>query len=111
MAAKPIKPKASNEGVIPIEEVEVTPVGVDTTAEEETPVAVATSPEEDGKTATVTFEDTKSTPIQKNVKIRPRVNHSCNIGGVAYHFEKGKQYNVPENVKSILLQADLLMPL
>lgn len=60
---------------------------------------------------TVTFEDKKSTPAEKNVKICLRAKHSCTIGGVHYHFEKGKQYNVPQSVKSILMQADLLMPL
>ena len=110
--AKNFKPKASTniiEGATPVEETEVTntpdePVGA--TSTEETPV------EEVSKTApTVTFEDKKSTPIEKNVKVCLKTKHSCFIGGVAYHFEKGKQYNVPASVKSILMQADLLMPL
>ena len=68
---------------------------------------------EENQKPTVTFDDKDSNkkPIEKNVKVCTKVNHSCCIGGVRYHFEKGKQTNVPENVKSILKQADLLMPL
>ena len=129
MAAKNFKPKASSnviEGATPVNETEVTntpdEVSVEATPEKEspkteqtevTPVKESDSNHEVSETApTVTFEDTKSTtPIEKNVKIRLRAKHSCSIGGVAYHFEKGKQYNVPASVKSILMQADLLMPL
>ena len=128
MAARNFKPKASSniiDGATPVEEqIPVTP------AEEENTVETATSPvevespvtvvpevpetkeDEDKTEPSVTFEDKSSkTPIEKNVKIRTKVNHSCCIGGVRYHFEKGKQTNVPESVKAILLQADLLMPL
>lgn len=129
MAARNFKPKASSniiEGATPVEEqIPVTPVEEENVAEatattevQETPVAeVAKAPEAVNEvpetTPTVTFNEDKSNkaPIEKNVKIRTRVNHSCCIGGVRYHFEKGKQTNVPESVKAILLQADLLMPL
>ena len=113
MAAKNFKPKASSniiEGATPVENTEVTMTpdeSVGATPVEETPVTEVVS-----ETApTVTFEDKKSTPIEKNVKVCLKTKHSCFIGGVAYHFEKGKQYNVPASVKSILMQADLLMPL
>ena len=130
MAANKFKPKASSniiEGATPVEETGVTMTpdeSVGATPTEETPVAESTETTSVGKTEedsvkeevsetapTVTFEDKKSTPIEKNVKICLKTKHSCNIGGVAYHFEKGKQYNVPASVKSILMQADLLMPL
>lgn len=128
MATRNFKPKASSniiEGATPVEEqIPVTPVEEENVAEatatpdvQETPVAeVPEAPEKENEvpqtTPTVTFEDKSTkTPIEKNVKIRTRVNHSCCIGGVRYHFEKGKQTNVPESVKAILLQADLLMPL
>lgn len=114
MAAKNFKPKASSniiEGATPVAETEVTmtpdesvEVAVEVTPVEETVEVKETEP-------TVTFEDKKSTPIEKNVKVCLKTKHSCHIGGVAYHFEKGKQYNVPQSVKSILMQADLLMPL
>lgn len=124
MAASKFKPKASSniiEGATPVEETEVTMTpdeSVGATPTEETPVAenpevtpVEKTEEVSETVPTVTFEDNKSTPIEKNVKVCLKTKHSCIIGGVAYHFEKGKQYNVPASVKSILMQADLLMPL
>ena len=128
MATRNFKPKASSniiEGATPVEEQNVvSPVEQEEVVEAtSTPVAQETPdveapevPESENKveetTPTVTFEDKSSkTPVEKNVKIRTRVNHTCSIGGVRYHFEKGKMTNVPESVKAILLQADLLMPL
>ena len=115
MATKNFKPKASSniiEGATPVEEQSV----ITSVAQEDSVVEAPEVPETENKVEetnqTVTFEDkTTKTPIEKNVKIRTRVNHSCSIGGVRYHFEKGKTVNVPESVKAILLQADLLMPL
>lgn len=128
MAAQKFKPKASSniiEGATPVPETEVTntpendEASVETTVEEtpvvETDTVGTPTPAEtvEEKTApTVTFDENKATkPVVKNVKVCVKTNHSCTIGGVTYHFIKGKQYNVPANVKSILLQADLLMPL
>lgn len=80
---------------VPVEEVKV-----------ETPeVALATSDVE-----------IKATPAmdvspEKNVKIKMARNHNCCIGGTWYSLEKDKQYNVPENVKHILMGAGLLVPL
>lgn len=129
MATRNFKPKASSnliEGATPAEEqTVVAPVEQEEVAEptsipvvEEAPVDEATeAPQHENEQVqetapTVTFEDKSTkTPVEKNVKIRTRVDHSCCIGGVRYHFEKGKQTNVPESVKAILLQADLLMPL
>ena len=132
MAARNFKPKASSniiEGATPVEETTVVaptdeekevantpaPVEEETTAVTSPEVPeTETEPETQPETPApaVTFEDKSTkTPIEKNVKIRTKVNHSCCIGGVRYHFEKGKQTNVPESVKAILLQADLLMPL
>ena len=116
MAASKFKPKASSniiEGATPVDddaEVTMTPDESveESTVGEDTPVMT----EEVNETVpTVIFEDKKSTPIEKNVKVCLKTKHSCFIGGVAYHFERGKQYNVPASVKSILMQADLLMPL
>lgn len=47
----------------------------------------------------------------KMVKIKAKENHKCFIGGEWYYLIEGKQYNVPENVKAILLRADKLIPL
>lgn len=55
--------------------------------------------------------DIGEAPAPKNVRISLKTDHNCVIGGEHYHFVKGKQYNVPYEVKSILKQADLLMPL
>ena len=52
--------------------------------------------------------ESKSHPIERKVKICLAKDHSCSIGGIRYHFEAGKSYNVPEGVKSILRQAGLL---
>lgn len=116
MAARNFKPKASSniiEGATPVAEAEET---IPTVNEEDSVTVVTTevSPVEETKETTpvVTFEDkSPKTPIEKNVKVRLKTDHSCTIGGVRYHFVKGKHTNVPESVKSILLQADLLMPL
>lgn len=50
-------------------------------------------------------------PAVKNVKILPKENHTCCIGGVRYYLKKGVQTNVPVEVKEILNKAGLLMPL
>lgn len=47
----------------------------------------------------------------KNVRILPRVNHTCVIGGIRYTLVKGVQQNVPLDVKNILTKSDLLSPL
>lgn len=54
--------------------------------------------------------DSKGIP-DRNVRIITNQNHSCNIGGTFYIFEKGKQMNVPQNVSDILREANLLAPL
>ena len=56
-------------------------------------------------------ETKNTTPIERNVKVRLAVNHTCCVGGIRYHFEKNKVYNVPLNVKTILAKADMLKPL
>ena len=129
MATRNFKPKASSniiEGATAVEEQNVdtsveqkevasatsTPAPLETSVVESTEATEHENEKVEETTPTVTFEDKSTkTPIEKNVKIRTKVSHSCCIGGVRYHFEKGKQTNVPESVKAILLQADLLMPL
>lgn len=48
---------------------------------------------------------------EKMVKVKMKDRHKCCIGGVWYYLEQGKQYNVPENVKEVLMKADKLLPL
>lgn len=55
-------------------------------------------------------EQTKKAPTTM-VKIKLVKNHRCSIGGEWYSFQEGKQYNVPEQVKNILMKANLLQPL
>lgn len=50
-------------------------------------------------------------PPTKMVKILMSENHKCCIGGEWYYLLKDKQYNVPENVKDILLRANKLRPI
>lgn len=47
----------------------------------------------------------------KMVKILMNENHKCCIGGEWYYLLKDKHYNVPENVKAILMRANKLRPL
>ena len=48
---------------------------------------------------------------EKMVKVKMKDRHKCCIGGEWYYLEQGKQYNVPENVKEVLMKADKLLPL
>lgn len=47
----------------------------------------------------------------KMVKVLMNENHKCCIGGEWYYLMKDKQYNVPENVRDILLRANKLKPI
>ena len=58
------------------------------------------------------IEQVKSTKRpEKMVKVKMKDRHKCCIGGEWYYLEQGKQYNVPENVKEVLMKADKLLPL
>lgn len=50
-------------------------------------------------------------PPTKMVKVLMNENHKCCIGGEWYYLLKDKQYNVPENVKDVLLRANKLKPI
>lgn len=67
----------------------------------------ASAPSED-VTMNVSAETKK--PVH-NVKVRTNCDHRCSIGGVWYDFKKGVQQSVPDEVKTVLLRAGLLMPL
>lgn len=54
----------------------------------------------------------KKSPIQeKNVRVKPKEDHNCCIGGLWYYFRKGVCQNVPTEVKEILASAGKLDPL
>lgn len=55
-------------------------------------------------------EEPKVAPV-KMVKILMNQDHKCFIGGEWYYLLKDKHYNVPENVKSILMRGNKLRPL
>ena len=99
--AKAFKPKTS--GITIDDEENVTEV-TEAVQEETTPVSES-EPE-------VTFNETlEQKSAVKNVKILPKENHNCSIGGVRYYLRKGVQQSVPEEVKAVLLKSGLLMPL
>lgn len=54
---------------------------------------------------------TKPLQTTKMVKVMLNKPHRCHIGGEWYSFQANKQYNVPEQVKLILMKANLLLPL
>lgn len=54
---------------------------------------------------------TKPMQTTKMVKVMLSASHRCHIGGEWYTFQANKQYNVPEQVKKILMQSGLLLPL
>ena len=58
----------------------------------------------------VVAEEITNAP-QKMVKVLMASNHKCFVGGEWYYLLKDKYYNVPENVKAILLKANKLKPL
>ena len=63
--------------------------------------------------STVTFDRTiKAPPDKTQVRILMGDNYKGHIGGVRYNLERGKCYNVPENLKRILSEIKgMLLPL
>lgn len=59
----------------------------------------------------VKVDNAPTTKPTTMVRILMKEDHRCNIGGNWYCFTKGKHYNVPENVKNILMRANKLLPL
>ena len=58
----------------------------------------------------VVVEEPVVNPV-KMVKILMACDHKCCIGGEWYYLLKDKHYNVPENVKAVLMEANKLKPL
>lgn len=67
------------------------------------------------KKETVDIKPNTDKPIaekpQTLKKIKLREDHRCHIGGTNYRFSKGEVYTVPVQVKEILSNAGLLVPL
>lgn len=53
---------------------------------------------------------TKDKNGEKLVRIRVAKRFKCYIGEW-YYFETNKTYNVPENVKNVLMQRGILLPM
>ena len=104
------KTNSTTAEVATVEPVESIPA-VEDVSEAEVASVTVVEPESETAPPEVVFSDVESTPASRNVKVRLKRNHSCVIGGERYNFEGGKQVSVPENVKAILMRADLLLPL
>lgn len=98
--AKAFKPKTSGINIDEIED------GMITDSAESVQEEVSVSEPE------VTFNEAlEQKSAVKNVKILPKEDHNCSIGGVRYYLRKGVQQSVPEEVKAVLLKSNLLLPL
>lgn len=106
---------------LPDEETEETEETEEENTDEESEFSV---PTEEEKVSSIDVPDiriivpeaTYNAPIKeyndaKKVRVRVSANHRCYVGGEWYFFTKGEAYNVPENVKSILAEANLLAAL
>lgn len=108
-----IKPKTN--GVV-IDETPIESLEVETPVEEvptnETPVDEMDIPESvtSGDEVTIDMDVAQKAPV-KSVRVCPKEDHTCSIGGVRYFFKKGVCQNVPVEVKTILVKAGLLSPL
>ena len=71
---------------------------------------VVEEPKETLDEVQVVVEEPKQIPV-KMVKILMACDHKCLIGGEWYYLLKDKHYNVPENVKAVLMEANKLKPL
>lgn len=69
-----------------------------------TPVVNVNTPTDSGSASAVQAVSTMK-------RVRLRNSHNCSIGGVRYSFKKGEVVSVPENVRRVLAEADLLLPL
>lgn len=63
---------------------------------------------EDETSADSSDDDVTIQSAVKKVKVKVKKDHSCSIGGVWYNLVAGKETNVPEHVKQILANANLL---
>lgn len=112
--AKQFKPKTSGATVLDTTAPEETTVNSDTVEEgvENTVDTVDTVDTVEDKVEEVVANESivQKSPV-KNVKILPKCDHTCCIGGTRYFLKKGVQTNVPQEVKDILNKSGLLMPL
>lgn len=68
--------------------------------------------EETKEAEEITLVNTEKTVVkEESVRVKPKVTYSTHIGGTNYYFEKGVCQNVPPNVKRIMQDGDMLLPL
>lgn len=115
MASKGFKPKTS--GVVvadeaPETDVMETPETDETTENTNTAEGVEETPDtpETDSEVNTNPDIVQKAPV-KSVRVLPKRDHTCVIGGVRYFFKAGVCQNVPLEVKNILTKADLLSPL
>ena len=64
------------------------------------------------ETQEVSVNVTPSAPVKEEKKrVKPKESFTTCIGGQYYYFEKGVIMDVPADVKRILMDGDMLMPL
>ena len=51
------------------------------------------------------------TRLDENVRIKPKASFNTSIGGEWFYFTEGVCQNVPLNVKRVLQEGDMLLPL
>ena len=76
-------------------------------------VEATTSEKESIETPEISVEvDESPKKADRLVAIKVSRKYSCSIGGNRYFFEPNKKYNVPLDVKSVLMrEPNLLLPL
>ncbi len=110
MAKKMVK--VEDEVIVVSEQPEEEVVLVSKDLQEKVSEVKETEPKEEKEEDEVTLVANTTEPVKpKTVKILMKEDHKCYIGGEWYYLAKEKSYNVPENVKTILLEAGKLKPL
>ena len=107
--AKTFKPKTGGATVLDTSAPEEVTETTDTEGVENTVDTVETVEEKSNEV--ISNENIVQKAPVKNVKILPKCDHTCCIGGTRYFLKKGIQTNVPQEVKDVLNKSGLLMPL
>lgn len=81
------------------------------TPKKEEPIIVVEDKKEEEDLVVVVEQPKEVVAPVKMVKVLMSENHKCCIGGEWYYLMKGKQYNVPLNVKEVLMRANKLSPM
>lgn len=63
------------------------------------------------ETPEVVIENVEVKNVEEKVKVKLKKYHRCFVGDTWFDFQPEKIYIVPKNVKEILVNNDLLLPL